>query len=201
MFSLFFKLFIQLFFLLTPFFALTMFLSLTEGMARKAQIWLILQTTIAMLIICYVLIFAGRIIFDVFGITVDAFRIGAGAVLFLSAVDLVQGRAASSKSEGIDDIAVVPLATPIIVGPATIGTLMVMGSETDSLREMIPLCFAIAAAIFFLSFLLMSSPWLMKVLGRKGLVILSRLTGLILAALSAQMIFTGIAAFLVPAAS
>lgn len=198
MFALFFKLFIQLFFLLTPFFALTMFLSLAEGMSRKAQILLIIKTTIAMFVICYVLVFAGRIIFDVFGITVDAFRIGAGAVLFLSAVDLVKGQATASKADELDDIAVVPLAIPIIVGPATIGTLMVMGSETDSIKTMIILCFAIAGAILFLSFLLMSSPWIMKVLGKKGLVILSRLTGLILAALSAQMIFTGVAAFLIP---
>lgn len=198
MIALFFKLFIQLFFLLTPFFALTMFLSLAEGMSRKAQILLIIKTTIAIFVICYVLVFAGRIIFDVFGITVDAFRIGAGAVLFLSAVDLVKGQATASKADEVDDIAVVPLAIPIIVGPATIGTLMVMGSETDSIRTMITLCFAIAAAILFLSFLLMSSPWIMKVLGKKGLVILSRLTGLILAALSAQMIFTGVAAFLIP---
>lgn len=196
MFSQFLSLFIQLFFLLTPFFALTMFLTYTENMSKSQQIILSIKTTIAILIICYVIIFLGKKIFEIFGITVDAFRIGAGAILFLSAVDLVRGKASATKSEDVNDIAVVPLATPIIVGPATIGTLLVMGSGFTDLKSMVPLLFAMLAAVGLLSAMLFSSAWINKVLGRRGLVILSRLTGLILAALSAQMIFIGIAAFL-----
>lgn len=198
MFSQFLKLFAQMFFLLTPFFALTMFITLTENFTRKQQILLVIKTTIAIWTICYILVFLGKSLFQIFGITVDAFRIGAGAILFLSGVELVRGKAAANaKQEEHDDIAVVPLAIPIIVGPATTGTLLVMGSEFTSFAERLPLLFAIFASVLLLGIMLMSSPWIIKFLGRKGLVILSRLTGLILAALSAQMIFTGIAGFLV----
>lgn len=196
MFTQFISLFIQLFFLLTPFFALTMFLTYTENMERKEQLFLSIKTTIAILIICYVIVFLGKKIFEIFGITVDAFRIGAGAILFLSGVDLVRGKASSTNNEDKSDVAVVPLATPIIVGPATIGTLLVMGSGFTDIKSMVPLLFAILAAVGLLATMLLSSAWINKVLGRRGLVILSRLTGLILAALSAQMIFTGVAAFL-----
>jgi len=82
---------IKLFFLLTPFFVLSIFLSLTQdlssGQRRRSALWL----TIDVVIICLVLYFLGNAIFSVFGITLDAFRIGAGALLFLSAVDLVRG--------------------------------------------------------------------------------------------------------------
>lgn len=190
------KLFIQIFFLFTPFFALSMFLTLTEGMSRRKQLLLIMRTALSIIIICYTLVFGGNVIFDLFGITVNAFRIGAGAILFLSAVDLVRGKAAASKSTEEEDIAVVPLSIPVIVGPATIGTLMVMGSGFSNFKSMIPLTAAIPIAVFALSMILLISPWLMKLLGRKGLTILSRLTGLILAALSAEMIFAGIKGFL-----
>lgn len=187
-----FSMVIQLFFIFTPFFALSMFLTMTSHLNKKEKILLVMKTTLSVEIICLIMIFGGSTIFSLFSITVDAFKIGAGAILFLSAVDLVQGKEAQSKSIDNDDISVVPLSIPITVGPATTGTLMVMGSSFKTSRDYITGLTAVTIAVLLVGLILLISPWLEKVLKNKGITILSRLTGLILSALSAQMILSGI---------
>ena len=182
---------LQLFFIFTPFFVLSMFLTMTTDLGVGEKRLLVLKTMLSVEIICLILIFGGSAIFALFSITVDAFRIGAGAILFLSAVDLVQGKEAQSKTIDNSDISVVPLSIPIIVGPATTGTLMVMGSGLESVSDYLSGFLAVTIAVFFLGLILLISPWLEKVLKEKGISILTRLSGLILSALSAQMAFTG----------
>ena len=169
-----------------------MFLTMTSQINKKEKLLLVLKTTLSVEIICLIIIFGGKTIFSLFSITVDAFKIGAGAILFLNAVDLVQGKGAQSKTiEENDDISVVPLSIPIIVGPATTGTLMVMGSNFRTSRDYLLAFTALTIAVVLVGLILLISTWLQKVLKEKGITILSRLTGLILSALSAQMVFTG----------
>lgn len=120
--------FLKFVFLLTPFFVLSMFLSMTQGWAMRQKRLLALRIGIAAFCTCMILLFFGKWIFEAFDITLDAFRIGGGALLFLSAVGLVNGKVEDKKplaveddSEArISDIAVVPLAIPVTVGPGTI---------------------------------------------------------------------------------
>ena len=98
---------------------------------------LALRIGIAAFCTCMILLFFGKWIFEAFDITLDAFRIGGGALLFLSAVGLVNGKVEDKKplaveddSEArISDIAVVPLAIPVTVGPGTIAALLVIGAD------------------------------------------------------------------------
>jgi multiple antibiotic resistance protein len=183
---------IQLFFIFTPFFVLSMFLTMTAGMDEKEKRHLVYKTVLSVEIICLILIFGGNYIFALFSITVDAFKVGAGIILFLSAVDLVQGHDAQTKTiDGNKDISVVPLSIPIIVGPGTIGTLMVMGAGLNAAHDYLLGVIAVSVAVLLLGFILLLSPWFQKILKEKGISILSRLTGLILSALSAQMVFAG----------
>ncbi|HNU75944.1 MAG TPA: MarC family protein, partial [Deltaproteobacteria bacterium] len=139
--------YIRLFFLLTPFFVLSVFLSLTRDIppARRRTVaaWL----TFDVILIGLVLYFLGNAIFSVFGITLDAFRVGAGALLFLSAVDLVRGTEVTVRPDDPDSITVVPLAIPITIGPATTGALLVMGAEVTSVWGKIVGCSALLAAV------------------------------------------------------
>jgi multiple antibiotic resistance protein len=193
---LFVSIWIKLFFLLTPFFVLTMFLSLTRDIAqaerRKMALWL----TFDIILISFVLYFLGNTIFSIFGITLDAFRVGAGALLFLSAVDLVRGNEAAEHREGEGSIIVVPLAIPITVGPATTGALLVMGAEVSSALEQLIGCLALLSAVLCVGVLLYLATPIEKLIGQTGLRILSKLTGLVLSALAAQIIFTGVKHFL-----
>jgi len=185
---------IKMFFLYTPFFALSMFLAMTDHSTEKERIFLALKTTLAVLVISLVLLFFGNPIFNVFGITVDAFRIGAGALLFLSAVSLIGGK--KTNVDPNDDFTVVPLAIPTIVGPATIGTVMVMGTELQSPEEKFIGGSAVLVAAILVGLVLVVSSYIERAIKKRGITILSKLTGLILAALAAQMMFTGIRGFL-----
>ena len=193
---------LKFFFLLTPFFVLSMFISCTQDFSERARKLLALRVTMAVFIVCATLFFFGNLIFKIFDITLDAFRIGGGALLFLSAVTLVNGAAAHTHQESpaIDnrsDIAVVPLAIPVTVGPATTGALLIMGAEPfGGIMIKVVQFFGLMTAITLLGVLLYCSTFLERILKKRGIVILSKLTGLILSALAAQMIFTGVCAFL-----
>ncbi len=186
------SLWIKLFFVLTPFFSLTMFLTLTETYDRVRKKRLAITVSMAAAIICLILFFAGHQIFALFGITLNSFRIGAGILLMLSGIELAQGKTGSLVATANDDIAVVPLAIPVLVGPATTGTVLVMGAELTTFSGKMIGSFALICAIMSVGTLLMGASFMRRLLGLRGLSILSRLTGLILAALAAQMIMTGV---------
>jgi multiple antibiotic resistance protein len=187
---------ITLFFVFTPFFVLSMFLSMTEGYDEARRRRLAVSVSLAVAAVCLILFFAGNQLFALFGITLDAFRIGAGALLFLSAVALIQGKAAGAAGATDGDVAVVPLAIPITVGPATTGTLLVMGAELEGVQVRIIGSLALLCAVASIAAMLLMSSMIQRRLGGRGITILSKLTGLVLAALSAQMIMTGVQGFL-----
>lgn len=182
---------IQFFFIMTPFFALSMFLTLTNGMEPGFQKKLALKITLSIIIINLIILFFGHLIFSIFGITVDAFRIGAGALLFLTAVQLNSGKISSIQINPDEDISVVPFSIPIIIGPATIGTLLVESAAMKNFEIIVINIVAELLACLFIGTLLLTANFLEKILGKRGINILTKLTALILAALSAQMIFTG----------
>jgi multiple antibiotic resistance protein len=185
---------IRFFFLLTPFFVLSMFLALTQHLDEPKRRRLAIRVTWAIVAISLFLFFFGNALFRVFGITVDAFRVGAGALLFLSAVDLVRGNSSSRTVPTDGDIAVVPLAVPITIGPATTGALLVMGSDASRAPFAVGAlsCAGLIAALLCVSGLLFAAASVERLLGKQGLTILSKLTGLVLAALAAQIVFTGV---------
>ena len=187
---------LKFFFLFTPFFALSMFLSMTGDYTEKRRRRLAVMISAAVAALCIGLLFLGNQIFAVFGITLNAFRIGVGTLLFLSAVSLVQGRKSSPDANEEADIAVVPLAMPVIVGPATTGTLLVMGAGLNGVTEKVVGSLALLAAVVCLGVMLLLATAIERGIGHRGLNILSKLTGIILAALAAQMIMDGVLGFL-----
>lgn len=191
-----FSIWVKFFFLFTPFFALTMFLSITKAYTEPQRRRLSLQVMCAVTVVCIVLLFFGNIMFAIFGITLDAFRVGAGALLFLSAVRLVQtGEKTDSPPAPNQDIAVVPLAIPVVVGPATTGALLVLGGEMPDAAQRMLGCTALILAVATLGLMLLLGSAIERALGKKGIDILSKITGLVLAALAAQMVLTGVQHF------
>lgn len=196
--SFFISVYIKFFFIMTPFFVLSMFLSMTKDLedAQKKQI--AIKVTTAVIVSSMIMLHFGKYIFDLFEITLDAFRIGAGALLFLTAVDLIK-KDVNEKISCETDIsknAVVPLAIPITVGPGTIGALMVMGAGMKDISTLAIGSLALLCSIFSVGILLYFSAPIKKLLGGTGLIVLMKITGLIVAALSAQIIFTGVKNFL-----
>lgn len=196
--DLFFSIFLKMFFIMTPFFVLSVFLTVTNDASIEEKKALALKVTISIIVVSLIVVFFGKNIFDLFGITLDAFRIGAGSLLFLSAIDLVKGNKEGTKAkvENISELAVVPLAIPIVIGPGTIGILLVMGAGFEDTSSMFVGSMALVCAICLIGLMLYSSHLINKIIGKQGLLVISKITGLILAGLSAQIVFTGIKNFL-----
>lgn len=188
---------LQFLFLLAPFFVVSMFLSLTKGYSPERKRSTINRAITAALVVILILFFFGQALFKMLGITLDAFRVGAGILLFLSAVSLVnsgtrtQAVTPDDEDSG-DDVAVVPLAMPIMVGPATIGAILVISATFESWLEMTLGLAGVLSALVILRFILTLANTLQDYLGKTGLNILSKMTGLVLAAMAAEIVFTGI---------
>ena len=185
---------LKFFFLFTPFFALSMFLAMTADRSPAERRALAHRVALATVVISGALLFFGPFIFDLFGITVDAFRIGAGILLLLTAISLMNPKVISATRE--EDISVVPLAMPVIVGPASCGALMVSSADLATFSEKLVAMAALVTALGCIWIILLLGTWIEKRLGARGLSILMRLTALVLAALSAQMIMAGVMGFL-----
>ncbi|KZM40290.1 MAG: MarC family protein [Marinomonas sp.] len=199
--SLLFATWIKFFFLFAPFFVLSMFLALTRGETTKSRRQVANKAIIAAAAISVVLIFFGGSLFAVLGITLDSFRIGSGILLFMSALSLVKdgtrNHATGMPNEQREDISVVPLAVPTIIGPATIGTILVYGADFQGWDLLIGLM-GLFLALLSLGIILYSGSLIEKLLGPTGLNILSKITGLILSAMAAQIFMSGVMGFLTP---
>jgi len=196
MLTLFVNVYLKLFMIFTPFFVISAFLSLTRDDSRLERQRIAIKVSVAVALTCFALFLFGSYIFALFGITLDAFRIGAGAVLFLSAVSMIQGKTAVSPQNTKEDVAVVPLAIPITVGPGTIGALMVMGADLNTVSDKISASLALLAAVLSVGGLLLAAGRFERFLGQQGLNILTKLTGLFVSAIAAQIFFSGLKNFL-----
>ncbi|MCV6611649.1 MAG: MarC family protein [Amphritea sp.] len=189
---------IKFFFLFAPFFVVSMFLALTRNETPAERRTTANKAVLAAGCTALVLFFFGNTLFEVLGITIDSFRVGAGILLFLSAISLVkEGIRTNAQLPDAprEDSSVVPLAIPTIIGPATIGAILVYGSELQG----VDLIFGLAGmflALLALLILLHAANWLERLLGNTGLNILSKVAGLILAAMASQIVLTGLTGFL-----
>lgn len=197
MLTLFFTTWLQFFFLFAPFFVVSMFLALTkrDTVAEKRRI--IRRAIFSAALVVIILFFFGTTLFAMLGITLDAFRVGAGSLLFLSAVSLVNSGERSHATDlpetagPRDDVAVVPLAIPTIIGPATIGAILVISADLTTVMDTVVGLVAVMVALGALMALLFLASRIEKIMGKTGLNILSKITGLVLAAMASQIVFTG----------
>lgn len=173
-----------------------MFLLLSGDMDRRTRHHCAIRTSAAILVICFAVYFFGNVIFRILGITVPAFQVGAGTLLFLTAINMVSGKRSEIGPDQEGDFAVVPLAIPMIVGPGTIGTILVLGMDISNAREKLVAAAAILLAVLTISLFLFLAVPIGRLLGQKGLHMMMKLTGLILTAIAAQIVFTGIRTFL-----
>ncbi|MFT6986364.1 MAG: multiple antibiotic resistance protein [Psychromonas sp.] len=195
----FFTLYLKLFFMMTPFFVLSLFLTMSKHLTWVEKKSVIFKMAIAVTVGSLAFLLFGKYIFTLFGITLDAFKIGAGTVLFLSALDMIRSDSeipTTDSKKGTRDFAIVPLAIPSAVGPGMIGILMVIGAETSAPINILWVVLSLLAAVISLVAVLLLSNKIQDLLGRQGLEILPKITGLFVSAIGAQIVFSGIQGFL-----
>lgn len=131
----------------------------------------------------------GWLIFDIFGITIDDFRIAGGIILFIVSAEHLRGGDTRSKGLEPSDVAAFPLATPLLAGPGAISTVIIISSHPYS--PLIALLVVVSNGI--LAYLILAgSDWVRRILGPNGTNALSRITALLIAALAVQFVVGGI---------
>ncbi|MDR2800968.1 MAG: MarC family protein [Desulfovibrio sp.] len=187
---------VKLFALMTPPVALTAFLSTSRFYDEERKKRTARKTSLAIFIMGVILYFCGDAVFAFFGFTLDAFRIGSGALLFLSAVSLMNESPDKPFLNPDEDISIVPLAMPLCLGPASIGALVVLGASAKNTAESVIGALSLLTASIGIYLILHFADAVQRRLGRVGVAVLSKLTGLLVAAIAAQVAFTGVHAFL-----
>lgn len=181
---------------------LPLFLAMTDGLSRAAQVRVaaLACSTAGGILVFFSL--TGEAVLALFDISLPAFQLAGGFIFFIYALQMFQllppPNLKSSPAEEEESlykthIALVPLATPLIAGPGAITLVLVW--QQDPLRQ-IPLWFlaaAIFAACLGVFLILAAAPWIRKVLGVSGIGVVTRLSGLLLAVIAMQFVIDGLA--------
>jgi multiple antibiotic resistance protein len=183
-----------------PFAALPIFLALTgsqdrDGQARTARV----ATTTCFLVLATFGV-AGTFIFSFFSITIPAFKIAGGILLFGVGLEMMRGKQSDTRgtqeekveAEAKQDIAIIPMGLPLLSGPGAIATVMVLVGKARSWPERFGVYAAIIAVSAVTFVVLRSAAIVARVLGRTGINLIGRIMGLILAATAIQFVLDGV---------
>jgi multiple antibiotic resistance protein len=196
-----FKFFVVFFVVVEPISLIPLFAGLTEGATPGYQKAMAGKATAIALGICVLFAVAGAKFLDVMGITLSSFRIAGGTLLFLISLDMVFARTSGTRStvpereEALkrEDISVFPLAFPFIAGPGALATILLTSGETWGRPVLFAGFLGVVTLVLVVCWCLMlAAPRLMRVLGVTGANVMSRLSGVVLAALAVQFIVDGI---------
>ena len=199
--DLFIYLFIALFSVLNPIGTVPIFVGLTQHDTKKERSRISLWTAINVFIILIVSFFIGEYVLLFFGISIDALRIAGGIIIVSSGFSLLSGKLTKkrgiNKKEETDaqkrnDIALTPLAIPMLAGPGSISLLIAFYQEHNTTIEIIISVVAIIAISAIIFIVLRSAHYLAKILGASGIVAISRIVGFIVIAIGIQYIVSAI---------
>lgn len=192
--------FVTLFVIIDPVGLTPLFAALTTGMdaARRRKIAIVACVTASAVLLAFGLL--GEALLGFVGISMPAFRIAGGILLFLTALDMLFERR-SKRREGQthpheDDPSVFPLAIPLIAGPGAIATMILLARQEGSDWSWILAVHGVMLGVLMLTFLMfLTAGPLERLLGPVGINVVTRLLGMLLAALSVQFVLDGLADF------
>lgn len=190
---------LTLFVVIDPAGLVPVFVSLAGGRSPQAQANIARRAVLIAGVVLLSFAVVGGPLLGYLGISVFALRIAGGILLFRIAVDMVfaQFRRETPEEEAEarakDDISVFPLAIPLISGPGALASVLILGAEARGEPQLFGLVLAAAAAVLFVAFLfLRASTRLARLLGQTGINVVTRVLGLILAALAVQYVVDGL---------
>lgn len=200
--TLFLTAFAGLFAIMNPFVALPVFLSFTEGESAATQRRQALRVAVYSLALGLVILFSGSAILSFFGVSVDDFRIAGGVVLLTIGLGMLNGgsRAHSGSPDEQTqqaqqvDPTFYPLTFPMLVGPGTITTLVVLAGHAHSVSSYGEVVAALLAVVVILALVLFFAGSIGKHMSETLRTIMTRLMGMLLASMAVQMMVAGISA-------
>jgi len=203
MMALFISAFVTLFVVIDPPGCAPIYASVTTGASAQQRRAMALRAVGIATAILIVFALWGKQLLGTLGIQLDSFRIAGGIMLFLIAMDMVFEKRTERREERaqkiaetpeVEDVSVFPMAMPMIAGPGSIATVMLLMARADGLQERLTVMAAMFAVLAIMLGALLAAGPLMNLLGKKIEAVITRLLGVLLAALAAQFVIDGLKA-------
>lgn len=193
-----------IFAIMNPFVALPMFLALTQDYSLQRQRSSAVRVVVYSAILSSAILLGGAVVLEFFGVSVSDFRIAGGIVLMMISLGMLNGTGSSAHS-GTDaeqehheaqaaasDISFYPMAFPMMVGPGTITTIIVLAGSSSGAGGLLEVGLALAIVLAALLLVLWFAPTIGKHMSMTLRTIMTRLMGMILAAIAVEMVVAGL---------
>lgn len=188
------------FFIVDPFAATPAFLALTGGIPHVRRKQMARRAALTCLVLLSVFATIGKYVFRLFGITLPAFKFAGGLLLLLIALDMLQARRSrtretpeeQSDASIAEDVGIIPMGIPMLAGPGSISTVMVLVGQAPTWLEAIPVLASIAITSGVCYLVLAGADRVETALGEIGIRVITRLMGLMLTAIAFQFFVSGL---------
>ncbi len=178
------------------------FATLTKGTSRKHQTTMAFKSVIVAAIILFGFAYGGEWIFAKLGISLDALRIAGGIMLFIIGLNMVFEKRTETREERAEDaledasapedISVFPMGIPMIAGPGTMASLLILMGKSDGAPQDFAVLAALGAVLIITLLSFLVSGFLIKLMGKSVTDVLTRVLGVLLATLAAQFVLDGL---------
>ena len=188
-----------IFAIVDPFGYVPIFLSLTAGDSEALSRKMIRKACATAFIVLTISTFIGQQVLSFFGISIPALQISGGLILLIIGFEMMKilpvveklSQKEETEAERKEDISIVPLAIPMLSGPAAIASVVVLSSRAQSIADYPVIISSILATLLITYFVLRSSSRLIKIIGVTGLNVMTRVMGLLLCAIAIQYVING----------
>lgn len=151
------------------------------------------KSTLTAVVAFFVVLIGGNIVLKIFGIDINSIKVMGGIILIIMAVQMIHGRKDddSIEKKSNSDMTIVPIAIPIIFGPAIFTTIIIVKEHTENFVDIIPIIFAFLANALVVYLVFKNSIYIKQYLGITGQAVITKIMGLIVGAIAVQFIIGG----------
>jgi len=187
------------FFVVDPIGVVPIFIAITQGDSGERQRDTARRASLVAFGLLIFFALFGTLLFKVMGVSLAAFRVAGGVVLLITALDMLRARQSETRTSPgeaeeaaeKEDVAIVPLALPLLAGPGAIATVMVLVSRGKGITNTLTVVGAVVVTMIATYLLLRAAALVQRVLGQSGVALFQRVMGLLLAAIAVQFIAEG----------
>ncbi|QJF53154.1 MarC family protein [Roseobacter ponti] len=192
--------FVTMFVVIDPIGLAPLFVAMTRGMPANLRRRIALRATLVGVFVLLAFAIFGEALLSFIGISMPAFRVSGGILLFLTALDMLferrtKRREDRSDEDDQDDPSVFPLAIPLIAGPGAIASVILLIGQRPGLEGTVTVLGATGLVMIIVVAFFLASGLIERALGKTGITVVTRLMGMLLAALSVQFVLDGLSAF------
>lgn len=195
--------FVTMFVVIDPIGLAPLFVALTQGRSPSSRQRIALRACGIGMILLVLFAILGESVLGFIGISMPAFRVAGGILLFITALDMLferrtkrrEDQAEESEDDDSEDPSVFPLAIPLIAGPGAIASIILLTGQRPGAEGMLMVLGITALVLLLCLGMFLASSLLERALGKTGITVVTRLLGMLLAALSVQFVLDGLSAF------